>query len=186
MSRSWRGFDQRAISWVVQSGTDPDSNRWIDAFTLLGKAWLQIWLLLVWFVASGRRREVLAGILAPSFGDPGRRRASLDQPGAHLSPLDAGTACRGLRLRNAAPHPLRFSWPPLRGGQETGARPSSTDLRDICRRGANKSLHDHLAGRTLAIARNPNIQSLSCWLTPLFVMRTKHRGDACVAPTGGL
>lgn len=61
---SWKGLDQQAVSWVVQSGIDPDSNRWVEAFTLLGKAWLQIWLLFVWVLVSGRRREVLAGILA--------------------------------------------------------------------------------------------------------------------------
>ena len=61
---SWIGFDQRAISCVVQGRIDPDSNLWVESFTLLGKAWLQIWLLLIWFLVSRRRREVLAGILA--------------------------------------------------------------------------------------------------------------------------
>lgn len=61
---SWTGLDQRTISWVVDSGIDPDDNLWVELFTWLGKAWVLIWLLLVWFAASRRRRDVLGALLA--------------------------------------------------------------------------------------------------------------------------
>ncbi len=61
---SWAGLDQRAISWVVDRGIDPDDNLWVELFTWLGKAWVLIWLLLAWFAACGRRRDVLGAILA--------------------------------------------------------------------------------------------------------------------------
>jgi undecaprenyl-diphosphatase len=60
----WVGFDRQIVSWVFRSRIDPDANPWVEAFTMLGKGWLQIWLLLIWFAVSHRRREVLAGILA--------------------------------------------------------------------------------------------------------------------------
>jgi undecaprenyl-diphosphatase len=61
---SWLRFDQDAILTVARSQTDWDDNFWVDVFTRLGKAWLLIWLLLLWFVFSRRRREVLTGLLA--------------------------------------------------------------------------------------------------------------------------
>ncbi|MFQ6036688.1 MAG: phosphatase PAP2 family protein [Sedimentisphaerales bacterium] len=39
-------------------------NYWIKAFRYLGRAWLLIWLLLVWFLSTGRQRPVLITLLA--------------------------------------------------------------------------------------------------------------------------
>lgn len=61
---SWAVLDQRIITWVVDRGIDPDDHLWVELFTWLGKAWVLIWLLLVWSAASRRRREVLGAILA--------------------------------------------------------------------------------------------------------------------------
>ncbi|MBN1508632.1 MAG: phosphatase PAP2 family protein [Sedimentisphaerales bacterium] len=61
---SWLRFDQDAISAVVRSQVNWDGSFWVDVFTRLGKAWLLVWLLLLWFVFSRRRRDVLTGLLA--------------------------------------------------------------------------------------------------------------------------
>lgn len=61
---SWALLDQVIITWMVDHGIDPDDNLWVELFTWLGKAWVLIWLLLVWFAASRRRRDVLGAILA--------------------------------------------------------------------------------------------------------------------------
>lgn len=61
---SWLWFDERAFSQLSQTAVTWDDNFWVDVFTRLGKAWLQIWLLLLWFVISRRRHDVLAGLLA--------------------------------------------------------------------------------------------------------------------------
>ena len=61
---SWAVLDQRIITWVVDRGIDPDDNLWVELFTWLGRAWVLIWLLLVWFAASRQRRDVLGAILA--------------------------------------------------------------------------------------------------------------------------
>ncbi|HPC96450.1 MAG TPA: phosphatase PAP2 family protein [Sedimentisphaerales bacterium] len=61
---SWAVLDQGIITWVVDRGIDPDDNLWVELFTWLGKAWVLIWLLLVWFAASRQRRDVLGAILA--------------------------------------------------------------------------------------------------------------------------
>lgn len=54
--------------WVVSSPslqpTDWHGNFWVVVFTRLGKAWLQVWLLLIWFLVSGRRHDVRAALLA--------------------------------------------------------------------------------------------------------------------------
>ena len=49
---SWLRFDQQAISVVSNSRIDWDRNFWVDVFTRLGKAWLLVWLLLLWFAVS--------------------------------------------------------------------------------------------------------------------------------------
>lgn len=61
---SWAVLDQRIITWVINRGIDPDDNLWVELFTWLGKAWVLIWLLLVWFAASRQRRDILGAILA--------------------------------------------------------------------------------------------------------------------------
>jgi membrane-associated phospholipid phosphatase len=62
---SFLGFDRPAVSALARTDVNWDGGFWMHAFTRLGKAWLQIWLLLIWFwVSHRRRREVLAGLLA--------------------------------------------------------------------------------------------------------------------------
>jgi membrane-associated phospholipid phosphatase len=58
------GFDRPTLSALSRTKVDWDGGFWADTFTRLGKAWLQIWLLLIWFWVSRRRREVLAGLLS--------------------------------------------------------------------------------------------------------------------------
>lgn len=55
-------FDERIVSWLVHDGTEWHRAAPVRAFALLGKTWLQIWLLLVWFCAVGRARPVLAAL----------------------------------------------------------------------------------------------------------------------------
>jgi len=61
---SWFGFDQWLISLLSQPRMHWHGGFWVHAFTRLGKVWLQIWLLLVWFLISRRRHAVLAAFLA--------------------------------------------------------------------------------------------------------------------------
>ncbi|OHB67766.1 MAG: hypothetical protein A2Y77_12945, partial [Planctomycetes bacterium RBG_13_62_9] len=58
------GFDHGVVLPLVRARADLSVGPWVKAFSLLGKTWLQIWLLLVWFLFSHRRRDVLAGLLA--------------------------------------------------------------------------------------------------------------------------
>jgi membrane-associated phospholipid phosphatase len=51
-------------SILTRARANLGSSPWIAALKLLGKAWLQIWLLLLWFRISRRRRHVLAGLVA--------------------------------------------------------------------------------------------------------------------------
>ncbi len=57
-------LDEPVFAWQVERGFVPFSNLWIDAFRLLGKAWLPVWLLLVWVAATGRWRIPLRTLLA--------------------------------------------------------------------------------------------------------------------------
>jgi membrane-associated phospholipid phosphatase/protein-S-isoprenylcysteine O-methyltransferase Ste14 len=61
---SFLWFDRPAMSALSRTSANWDNGFWMHAFTRLGKAWLEIWLLLVWFWVARRRREVLAGLLA--------------------------------------------------------------------------------------------------------------------------
>ena len=57
-------LDQRVLSLVVRTQVSWHSGFWGELFTRLGKAWLPVWLLLLWFAISRRRQHVLAGLLA--------------------------------------------------------------------------------------------------------------------------
>ncbi len=57
-------LDEPVFAWQVQRGFVQFSNLWIDAFRLLGKAWLLVWLLLAWVAASGRWRRSYLALLA--------------------------------------------------------------------------------------------------------------------------
>jgi len=61
---SWFGFDQWLISLLSQPRMHWHGGFWVHVFTRLGKVWLQIWLLLVWFLVSRRRHAVLTAFLA--------------------------------------------------------------------------------------------------------------------------
>ncbi len=61
---SFLAFDHRAFLVLSGMSADLDASFWVGAFTRLGKGWLQVWLLLIWFLVSQRRRDVLAGLLA--------------------------------------------------------------------------------------------------------------------------
>lgn len=49
---------------LVRARAGWHANLWMEALKLLGKAWLQIWLLLLWFVFSRRRHHVLVALFA--------------------------------------------------------------------------------------------------------------------------
>jgi protein-S-isoprenylcysteine O-methyltransferase Ste14/membrane-associated phospholipid phosphatase len=61
---SFVGFDRPAMFALSRAGVDWDGGFWGHTFTRLGKAWLEIWLLLLWLWVSRRRREVVGGLLA--------------------------------------------------------------------------------------------------------------------------
>lgn len=57
-------LDKPVFDWQMRRGFVQSSNPVIDAFRLLGKAWLLVWLLLVWVAATGRRQLALLALLA--------------------------------------------------------------------------------------------------------------------------
>ena len=56
-------LDERVFSWLCQHRSNWQKNNWLQAFTLLGKGWVLIWLLLCWMWATGRHRPALIAIL---------------------------------------------------------------------------------------------------------------------------
>ncbi len=61
---SYFNLDQRVFSLLCQKPLDWHKSFLLNAFTYLGKAWLPIWLLLIWFLSTGRQRPVLIAFLA--------------------------------------------------------------------------------------------------------------------------
>ena len=61
---SYFNLDQRVLSLLSQSPVYWHRAFWVKAFTYLGKAWAPIWLLLIWFLATGKQRPVLVVFLA--------------------------------------------------------------------------------------------------------------------------
>jgi len=57
-------LDERVFSWLCQHPDNWYKNYWLQAFILLGKAWVPIWLLLSWVWATGKQRPALVAILA--------------------------------------------------------------------------------------------------------------------------
>lgn len=57
-------LDARIISSLCQGPNNWHNNYWVEAFKYLGKTWVPIWLLLLWFYVSGRLRPALIGLLA--------------------------------------------------------------------------------------------------------------------------
>jgi protein-S-isoprenylcysteine O-methyltransferase Ste14/membrane-associated phospholipid phosphatase/SAM-dependent methyltransferase len=61
---SYFNLDQQVFSLLRQNPINWHSNYWIKAFRYLGRAWLPIWLLLVWFLSTGRQRPVIITLIA--------------------------------------------------------------------------------------------------------------------------
>jgi membrane-associated phospholipid phosphatase len=61
---SYLVLDEGAVSFLSSQPRSWHGSFWVIAFTRLGKAWLQVWLLLAWFLISRRRHDVLAALLA--------------------------------------------------------------------------------------------------------------------------
>jgi membrane-associated phospholipid phosphatase len=57
-------LDKPVFDWLSQRGGLEVRGLWIDAFRLLGKAWLLVWLLLIWVAITGRWRLALLALLA--------------------------------------------------------------------------------------------------------------------------
>jgi membrane-associated phospholipid phosphatase len=57
-------LDKPVLDWQMRRGFVQFSHPAIDAFRLLGKAWLLVWLLLVWVAATGRRQLALLALSA--------------------------------------------------------------------------------------------------------------------------
>lgn len=60
-------LDERVFSWLCRHPNKWQGNNWLQAFTLLGKGWVLIWLLLSWVWTAGRPargRPALVAILA--------------------------------------------------------------------------------------------------------------------------
>jgi membrane-associated phospholipid phosphatase len=57
-------LDERVFFWLCRHPSNWYANNWVQAFILLGKAWVVIWLLLSWVWATGQERPALAGLLA--------------------------------------------------------------------------------------------------------------------------
>ena len=61
---SYFNLDQRVFSFLCENPINRNGNLWLKAFAFLGKAWMLVWLLLVWFLSSGRQKPVMVGLLA--------------------------------------------------------------------------------------------------------------------------
>jgi undecaprenyl-diphosphatase len=57
-------LDEYVFSTLRQQTPTWHSNEWVEAFKLLGKTWVPIWLILLWFCFTGRLRLTLIGLLA--------------------------------------------------------------------------------------------------------------------------
>ena len=62
----WAYFnlDQRVFSSLRQKPLDWDDLFWLEPITFAGKTWLQIWLILIWFLFKKNKRPVLISFLA--------------------------------------------------------------------------------------------------------------------------
>ena len=61
----WARFylDQRTFSSLRQNPLDWDDLFWLKPVTYVGKAWLDIWLILLWFIFKRNQRPVLIALL---------------------------------------------------------------------------------------------------------------------------
>ena len=61
---SYLYLDQDVYSFLSKKPLNWHKNDYVRSFAYLGKAWLLIWLPLIWFIVTGRQRAVLTVILA--------------------------------------------------------------------------------------------------------------------------
>jgi undecaprenyl-diphosphatase len=61
---SYIKLDELIFSFLCQKPVNWHKNSWVEAFTYLGKTWMLIWLLLIWFLSTGQQRPVLIAFLA--------------------------------------------------------------------------------------------------------------------------
>ncbi|MGB8226461.1 MAG: phosphatase PAP2 family protein [Sedimentisphaerales bacterium] len=61
---SYFKLDQQVFSWLCQKPPGWGENFFEETIAYLGKTWLPVWLLLVWFIATGKQRPVLVALLA--------------------------------------------------------------------------------------------------------------------------
>ncbi len=66
----WAYFnlDQRIFSFLRQQPLDWDDLFWVEPITFAGKTWLQIWLILIWFLFKKNQRPILISFLALLVG----------------------------------------------------------------------------------------------------------------------
>jgi len=57
-------LDEYVFSALCQKPPTWHSNEWVEAFKLLGKTWVPIWLILFWFCVTGRLRLTIIALLA--------------------------------------------------------------------------------------------------------------------------
>jgi protein-S-isoprenylcysteine O-methyltransferase Ste14/membrane-associated phospholipid phosphatase len=61
---SYFNLDQQVFPLLCQKPLNWGGTFWLKAFSCLGKAWLLIWLLLMWSLSTGRQKPVLVALLA--------------------------------------------------------------------------------------------------------------------------
>jgi undecaprenyl-diphosphatase len=61
---SYFNLDQGVFSLLCRKPVKWDDNFWVDAFTYLGKAYVLIGLLLIWYLSTGQKRPVFIALLA--------------------------------------------------------------------------------------------------------------------------
>jgi undecaprenyl-diphosphatase len=61
---SYFKLDQQVFSLLCQKPIQWDKIFLVKAFTYLGKTWMLVWLLLIWFLSTGQKRPVLIAFLA--------------------------------------------------------------------------------------------------------------------------
>lgn len=60
---SYFNLDQWVFSSLCQTPATWRRNFWLKALTYLGRAWVPVWLMLIWFLSTGRQRPVLIAVL---------------------------------------------------------------------------------------------------------------------------
>ena len=56
--------DEKVFAYLFEHRPTICENKWVDAFRQLGKAWVPIWLLLIWLLATRKVKPVLVALIA--------------------------------------------------------------------------------------------------------------------------